>query len=257
MTSALIAATRTALAATSFAILASGFVALGRDVDGRLDRRVDSSVMNTSEIAKMTAISCMRVTPRSRLPTATMTATGSMDPHVALGAQRPDHALDRVVEAPEDGAATLGHGGLLSGDPGGQERLLPCLHRRGVVVALVVVAEQVQHAVDKQEVQLLFDGVTEFLGLTLRNLWRYHDIAQGDGLVRSDDRTRIVTGKREHIGRTRLAAIAALRSVISSSPTMAIDSSTASGASSRSEPNAATRSKALSRAAHALDDLAR
>ena len=54
-------------------------------------------------------------------------------------------------------------------------------HRLSLLVTLIVISEKVKHAVDHQAVQLLLDGVPEFLCLGQRAGKGDHDISQVGG----------------------------------------------------------------------------
>lgn len=54
-------------------------------------------------------------------------------------------------------------------------------HPVPLLITLIVVSDKVKHAVDHQAVQLLFDGVPEFLCLSQRAGIGDHDISQMGG----------------------------------------------------------------------------
>ena len=103
----------------------------------------------------------------------------------------------------------------------GHQLPLPALHHRGLVVLLMVEAEEMEHAVDHEQGHLVVEGDEVLRRLALRDLGADDDVAHEDGGVgRLGGRARapaalvglaatldqlVVHGEGEHVGRSLTA----------------------------------------------------
>ena len=199
----------------------------------------------TNPTANTSAISSRPPTPSQSAATNDRRGREHVEPHVALRPQRVHDAADRVVERPQDRAAAHGRLPRRVG-PGREQYALPRLHDRGVLVGDVVVAEQVQHAVHEQQVELRFDRRAELGGLLLRR--PPGEMTTSPMAIGSSESTGV--GSSHPNDSTSVGPAmprnASFRRAISSRSTIATESSTASGASSILRTKLARRSNASS-----------
>ena len=93
----------------------------------------------------------------------------------------------------------------------GEDLAFQRLHRLGVVVVLVVIADQMQEAVHREMTQMMLEGLGFLIGFPPRRLIGNRDVAEHARHVVRRLSARLQCGKRQHIGRLVDAAPVAVQ----------------------------------------------